>query len=335
MASLDDLIAADQGPSLDDVIGADAEQDQEEVEQSTEEENPIEYVRKEFNPDEVLRPKAVYCYGVQDLNNDQINAVFAKVAPKKIEWIDDGSCVLVFETDELLAKFYKKLTRPLTEGDEIWKKSPPIVLKEGEEPRQLQLRQCTVKDKKDRFHSGRVHSKFYKIKNEKKANEMRQKRKRDAMDAMQIEGVSDEIDMSLYERGNVDEEENAKRRKRADRFGDMVEESRSERIDRETEERRARKEEELEKRRKRAERFGIEEETMTSSNNNTITKNGIDLDPEELEKRKKRAERFQMAQDEDESMEDDRPRVVLKSNGLSDHMNDFERRRKARHADRW
>ena len=298
----------------------------EEVEEEKEAEPQVEYVRKEFDAGAPIRHKSIYCYGVQELSNDQINAIFAKVPPKKIEWIDDGSCNLTFESEERVAKFFKKLTRPLEEGEEVWKRSPDIVLKEGEKPRFLQLRQCTVLDRKDRFHSGRVHSEFYRKNAEKKMEEkmksMRQKRKRDAMDADELLGgelPSDEIDIAVYERGG-DEEEQARRKKRGDRFGDMLEESNYERGTRVHEERVNRREEELAKRKARLERFGITEEELEEEKaarkeaaekafeNRKVWKlkprkgavGSVAVTDEEMEKRKKRAERFQMENGGDE-----------------------------------
>lgn len=391
MASLDDLIASGTSePSLEDLIGgpitsstsqskfSTEETVLEEDESTIEEKEPvpeIEYVRKEFDPDAPVRHKSVYCYGVQELDNAKINAIFAKVPPKKIEWIDDGSCNLTFESEERVAKFFKKLTRPLEEGEEVWKRSPDIVLKEGEKPRILQLRKCTVLDRKDRFHSGRVHSEFYRKNAEKKLAEkaasIRQKRKRDALDAEELLGgelPSDEIDISIYERGG-NEEERAKRSKRAERFGDQLEESNYEKETRIHEERQNRREEELAKRKARLERFGITEEELENEKaarkyeeqkafeNRKIWKlkprkgalgAPLPVDDAEMEKRKKRAERFGESSEEnnsDAAMDDDnrsrsqsrsqsRPKFVLKPNtdrrDVDDAMSNFQSRRKER-----
>ncbi|CAK9011525.1 unnamed protein product [Durusdinium trenchii] len=154
--------------------------------------------RREHNDLAPLRREVLHCYGVDFLSNKEVLEVFAAWEPKEVEWLDDSSCNLVFETEEAVQKAIRELA---VAGDGLdalrnspWTRTGPLSVgskdeKKGKARRGgpknfcFQLRVASEADRKDPTHSGHTDSIYYAHVKEqqamqKQATELRRMKKR-------------------------------------------------------------------------------------------------------------------------------------------------------------
>lgn len=283
MASLEELIAreADDSPSrlaekMDDVEpdSLDAVIDEAKKEDGEVLDVPVPQ-RREMDPQVPIRPNALHCYGVDFLTTATLSSVFSRFPPKKIEWLDDASCNIVFDSAETTDTVYKKMTRPIP--DSTWRRSPDICI-DNQEPRYIEIRRCTVgsNDKKNVAHHGKTDSAFYQ-------DELR----RQGIDTDEVRDTHAEQAVRSFrsERGfdiELDDVERNKRQKRSEKFGTGQDDTAQMKSD--------------EKMAQRAERFNIAEMT--------------ELDKEiEAEKQREREQRIEESRKEQQRRDEDRDRA--------------------------
>jgi len=68
---------------------------------------------------EYIRTDALYIHGVNSLTTQQVFKLFDKFLPKKIEWINDDSCVVVWNSHDKAANALLQVTVPQPEKDKI------------------------------------------------------------------------------------------------------------------------------------------------------------------------------------------------------------------------
>jgi len=67
---------------------------------------------------EYIRTDALYIYGVSSLTTQQVFMLFDDFLPKKIEWINDDSCVVVWNNKDTAVSVLLKVTVPKSEEDD-------------------------------------------------------------------------------------------------------------------------------------------------------------------------------------------------------------------------
>lgn len=155
--------------------------------------------RREFNDHAPVKPQTLHCYGVDQLNTKEIFEIFAKFKASEVEWLDDSSCNVVFQSEkdaQAAVRDLREVPQDVAGGDDdpwcttktITVSGPPkggAVVKTGPRQRsfQLQIRKATEADRKDPGHSGHTDSVYYaKMKEEqalqKQRQELRQEKKR-------------------------------------------------------------------------------------------------------------------------------------------------------------
>eukprot|EP00913_Durusdinium_trenchii_P027869 g26131.t1 len=141
--------------------------------------------RREHNDLAPLRREVLHCYGVDFLSNKEVLEVFAAWEPKEVEWLDDSSCNLVFETEEAVQKAIRELAVAGDGSAMIFSQDEKKGKARRGGPKNFcfQLRVASEADRKDPTHSGHTDSIYYAHVKEqqamqKQATELRRMKKR-------------------------------------------------------------------------------------------------------------------------------------------------------------
>lgn len=103
--------------------------------------------RRPFNGHAPVREDVLHVYGVDKLSTEDVVYCFEPFA-KKVEWIDDSSCNVVFHDDETAKQVYSDA--PHDGMDDQWKPRPSSYpTKGGKKTAVLQVRPATHADVKD------------------------------------------------------------------------------------------------------------------------------------------------------------------------------------------
>lgn len=145
--------------------------------------------RRPFNPNAPVREDVIHCYGVDFMSNKDVLEAFAGFGPEEIEWLDDSSCNVVFDSPDAAEAALDGLVGEVVEADSEqspWRRTRrlPIgpkskICQEGMPPAphgvRLELRKATEADRKDPTHSGHNDSAYYHHVKEQQAQKKQRK----------------------------------------------------------------------------------------------------------------------------------------------------------------
>lgn len=143
--------------------------------ESSDEEDEAPHIapRRPFNPMAPKRSDTLHCYGVDFLSNKDVLEALQGFEPREVEWLDDSSCNVVFDSPEAAQKALEGLAVPGAGADSSelpWRRTRKLHIssrrgKQAELPTakglRLQIREATEADRKDPTHSGRTDSVYY------------------------------------------------------------------------------------------------------------------------------------------------------------------------------
>jgi len=128
--------------------------------------------RREANPFAPPRLDSLYCYGVDFLSTKEVVELFGSGGhrPHSVEWIDDSSCVVVFDAEDAVRKAIDNFAvADEPRADDIWTVTRPLTIGQHEQQKssraarvcRLQIRVASEADRKDPGHSGHTDSVYY------------------------------------------------------------------------------------------------------------------------------------------------------------------------------
>jgi len=173
-----------------------------------------------------FRQNAVHVYGLDFLKTEHVNEIFNQFHHKFIEWINDSSANIIFAKPSDAKEALEALSYAKPE-DEPWRRTPDILVHEGQPPIFLQLRLAATSDVK------RAKKAVPKVTAEDMLGTRRRQRRPSSGGKAAASANSEASSTTAAEataatgtkrqRMPATPEEEEKRRKRAARFGEWLE----------------------------------------------------------------------------------------------------------------